>query len=101
MYVSTISDENAVYTDILALKEDNLIKLEYSTVQTSGVQTLRNYYVYAEDVDDDGIIEIPSLISVNPISASWQMEEQYQVRWYSIIMMAAGIWSLTIPGLIL
>ncbi len=84
VYVSTISDENAVYTDILALKEDNLIKLEYSTVQTSGVQTLRNYYVYAEDVDDDGIIEIPSLISVNPISASWQMEEQYQVRWYSV-----------------
>lgn len=84
VYISTISEENAVYTDILALEEDSLVKLEYATIQTSGVQTLRNYYVFAEDMDDDGIIEIPSLISVNPVSASWQMEEQYQVRWYSV-----------------
>ena len=84
VYISSISDKNAVYTDILALEEDSLVKLEYATIQTSGVQTLRNYYVYAEDMDDDGIIEIPSLISVNPVSANWQMEEQYQVRWYSV-----------------
>lgn len=84
VYISTVTDKNTVYTDILALEEDSLIKLEYATVQTSGVQTLRNYYVFAEDVNDDGIIEIPSLISVNPVSASWQMEEQYQVRWYSV-----------------
>lgn len=84
VYVSSISDENAVYTDILALEEDSLTKLEYATVQSTGVQTLRNYYVYAEDMDEDGVIEIPSLISVNPVSADWQMEEQYQVRWYSV-----------------
>ena len=84
VYISTISEDNSVYTDILALQDDSLVKLEYSNVQTSGVGTLRNYYVYAEDMDDDGIIEIPSLISVNPVSASWQMEEQYQVRWYSV-----------------
>ena len=84
IYISTISEDNSVYTDILALQDDSLVKLEYSNVQTSGVGTLRNYYVYAEDMDDDGIIEIPSLISVNPVSASWQMEEQYQVRWYSV-----------------
>ena len=84
VYISSITGENVVYTDILALEADSLVKLEYATVQTSGVHTLRNYYVYAEDVDEDGVIEIPSLISVNPVSASWQMEEQYQVRWYSV-----------------
>lgn len=84
VFVSNITDDNAVYTDILALEKDSLIKLEHASVQMSGVQMLRNYYVYAEDVDDDGIIEIPSLISVNPVSATWQMEEQYQVRWYSL-----------------
>lgn len=84
VFVSSATDDNAIRTDILALKDDGFIKLEYSNVQQAGVQTLRNYYVYAEDVDEDGVIEIPSLISANPVSASWQMEEQYQVRWYSV-----------------
>ena len=87
VYISSITEQNTVFTDILALEEDSLTKLEYATIQTSGVQTLRNYYVFAEDVNDDGIIEMPSLISVNPVSASWQMEEQYQVRWYSVDLM--------------
>lgn len=84
VFISSATDDNAIRTDILALKDDSLVKLEFANVQQSGVQALRNYYVYAEDVNEDGIIELPSLISVNPISASWQMEEQYQVRWYSV-----------------
>ena len=84
VFVSSASDRNTIHTDILALKKDTLIKLEHANVEQSGVQTLRNYYIYAEDVNDDGIVELPSLLSVNPVSASWQMEEQYQVRWYSV-----------------
>ena len=84
VFVSSATDENAIRTDILALRDDVLVKLEYDSVEQAGVQTLRNYYVYPEDVNEDGIMELPSLLSVNPISASWQMEEQYQVRWYSV-----------------
>ena len=52
--------------------------------QEAGVQTLRNYYVYPEDVDKDGVVELPSLVLVKPMSVTWGLEEQHLIRWYSV-----------------
>ena len=46
--------------------------------------TLNNYYVFAEDVNDDGFLEIPSLIPMRPITVSWNEEEYHLIRWSSV-----------------
>lgn len=84
VYISTATEDSAIRTDILALKNDRLTNVTVVDSLESGVQTLGNYYVYAEDVDDDGIMELPGLIPVRPVSATWKQDEQYLIRWYSV-----------------
>lgn len=83
VFVSSSTEESAIRTDILALLDDRLVKIYVKDLMSSAVQTLGNYYVYADDVDEDGIVEIPSLIPVRPLSALWNVEEHYLIRWYS------------------
>ncbi|MGM9588977.1 MAG: hypothetical protein ACI3V0_02245 [Faecousia sp.] len=84
VYVSSSTEDSAIRTDILALNDDRLVKIYVQDPLEDVVQTLGNYYVYAEDVNEDGIIEIPSLIPVQPVSATWNIDEQYLIRWYSV-----------------
>ena len=84
VFVSTATENSAIRTDILALKSDRLDRVAVLDSLEEGVRALGNYYVYAEDVDDDGIVEVPGLIPVQPVSAVWNLEEQYLIRWYSI-----------------
>jgi len=84
VYVSFATEESTIRTDVLALEGERLIRIDGSGSEGPAVQTLKNYYVYAEDVDDDGVLELPSLLSVQPVSENWNMEEQYQIQWYSI-----------------
>ncbi len=84
VYVSTATEDSAIRTDILTLSGDRLVRVVSQDSMEQAVQTLRNYYVYAEDVDMDGIMEIPSLIPVLPVSATWNMEEQCLIRWYAV-----------------
>ena len=84
VYVSTATEESAICTDILVLKDDRLVNMAVLDSAGDGVQTLGNYYVYAEDVDEDGIMELPNLIPVQPVSSSWKQDEQYLICWSSL-----------------
>ena len=49
----------------------------------TSVQTLRNYYVYADDIDQDGVLELPDLIPLpNPGDGTY--ENQHLIRWYAM-----------------
>ena len=84
IYVASSVDETAILTDILALKQDRFVNISFNPDPENVVQTLRNYYVYADDVDEDGVLELPSLHAVRPVSANWMLEEEYVIRWYSV-----------------
>lgn len=84
VYVSSATEDNAIRTDILSMKDDRFFRLNVTDSEENDVQTLRNYYVYAEDVDEDGIMELPRLVSVRPVSDIWNLEEQYVIQWYSV-----------------
>lgn len=84
VYVSSSTEESAIRTDILTLDDDRFVKIYVMYPMENFVQTLANYYVYADDVDEDGIVEIPSLIPVKPVSATWNVEDHYVIRWYSV-----------------
>ena len=61
-----------------------LTNVSLSNESGTSVQTLRNYYVYADDIDNDGEVELPSLMAMQPSDAGKSIESQYVIRWYSI-----------------
>lgn len=83
IFVASTVGQNAIVTDVLTIKDNQLTNIAVSGDVNTSVQTLRNYYVYAEDIDTDGVVEIPSIITMKPVSNWNHEEEKYFLRWYS------------------
>ena len=83
IFIASAVDRDAVVTDVLTIKDNQLVNLAFSSDVNTSVQTLRNYYVYADDIDEDGVVEIPSIIAMKPVSYWSETEEKYLLRWYS------------------
>ena len=84
IFVASAVDRNAIITDVLTIQDKQLTNIAASGDVNTSVQTLRNYYVYAEDIDEDGVVEIPSIISMKAVSPLTYREEEHILRWYSL-----------------
>lgn len=84
VYIASSVDGNAIITDVFAMNQDRFTNIAVSNGTGTSVHTLRNYYVYGEDVDADEIIELPALIQMQPVSPTWSVEQQYLIRWYTM-----------------
>jgi hypothetical protein len=80
VYVASSFNGSAIVTDIFAVKQGVFTNISFSNESGTSVKTLRNYYVYADDIDDDGILELPSLITM-PKQGRGQ---QYLIRWFAM-----------------
>lgn len=79
VYIVSSYGENAVVTDIMALKSDVLSNVsQYSQFGTI-MPTLANHYVYAEDIDSDGFLELPGLVAM-----MYNATEQNLIRWFTL-----------------
>lgn len=83
VYVASSVDEGAIITDIFALKNEKFTNISFSNESGTSVNTLRNYYVYADDIDDDGILELPGLITMKRVS-DFVGPEQHLIRWFAM-----------------
>ena len=81
---SAVTDSSGIITDVYAMVDGELTNVSFSNESGTSVQTMRNYYVYADDIDDDGVLELPSLISTKNPDASGGGESQYVIRWYAL-----------------
>ena len=84
VYVASAVGENAIITDVFAIVQDRFSNISFSNESGTSVQTLRNYYVYADDIDDDGVVELPDLITMNIPHGVSPSELQYLIRWYAM-----------------
>ena len=84
VYVASSADGSAIVTDIFAVKDGVFTNISLSNETGTSVRTLRNYYVYADDIDNDGILELPSLITMNTGSAARSTDQQYLIRWFAM-----------------
>lgn len=75
---------DSIVTDVLALKRGKFSNVSLSSDYGASVQTLRNYAVYGEDINRDGVFELPKLVSMQLISMDYNIERQYLIQWYSI-----------------
>lgn len=84
VFVTSSSGENVIVTDIFVVRDGHFTNIAYSTEADTSIRTLMNYYVYAEDIDADGVLELPGLITMKPIT-SWREDEQkFLLRWYAM-----------------
>ena len=84
VYISSSEGESAIITDVLVLENRRLVNLAEAGEANISIQTLLNHYVYADDINDDGIMELPSLITMKSIS-TWEEESQkFLLRWFSL-----------------
>lgn len=84
VYVASSVDDNAIITDVFALRQGRFANISFSNDSGTSVQTLRNYYVYAADIDRDGILELPDLIDMKPVENAWMASNQKLIRWYAM-----------------
>lgn len=84
VFVASSADENSIVTDIFALKEGQFTNISFSRRADTSVRTLRNFYVYADDIDGDGVLELPALITMKPVTVHRSEEQKFLLRWFSL-----------------
>lgn len=82
VFVASTSGDGAMLTDVYTYAPGMLANVTYSMEAGSSLETLRAYPVFADDIDDDGVVELPDLISVPQEEA--QAGERYTIRWYAL-----------------
>lgn len=84
VFVTSSSEGNTIVTDIFTVKEGAFTNISYSAEADTSVGTLMNYYVYAEDIDSDGVLELPSLVSMKAVTNWRENEQKFLLRWYAM-----------------
>lgn len=76
VFVASTYDENRILTDVFAVSDSNLRNISATGSDGSSTQTLRSYYIYSDDIDGDGVIEIPETVYLSEDS-----EDEYIIIW--------------------
>ncbi len=83
VYAASELPGNAIITDVYAVVNGTLTNVSLSSESGTSVHTMRNYYVYADDIDSDGVLELPSLISTGTAGEE-PSTQQHIIRWYAM-----------------
>lgn len=84
VYIASTIGDSALITDVYALIDGTLTNVTFSNESGTSVKTLRNYYVYADDIDNDGVIELPHLITMRQPDQSHISTGHNIIRWYAM-----------------
>lgn len=84
VFVATTVGDTSLITDIYTVADRYLTNVVKTDPEGIGTQTLRNYYIYADDIDDDGVTELPRFITMKPLSNVPVSEPSKLVLWYAM-----------------
>ncbi len=84
VYVASTVGDQALITDVYAVVNDVFTNVTFSNESGTSVQTMRNYFVYADDIDGDGVMELPYLLDMQPLSETRGSDSHYIIRWYAM-----------------
>ena len=84
VYVASAVEDDAIVTDIFAIKDDRFTNISFSGAANASVRTLQNFYIYADDMDEDGVLELPDLVTMKPVYDWLDEEQKFLLRWFSI-----------------
>ncbi len=82
VFVAGIHEEDSLVTDVFALRNGALTNI--AAQEDVGVaSTIREYNVYAADVDSDGILELPDPV---PLSTQPDSSSFWTIEWYNLTL---------------
>lgn len=84
VYVATAVGDTSLVTDIYTIADRYLTNVVEIDPQGIGTQTLRNYFIYADDIDNDGVTELPRFITMKPLTSVPVSEPSKLVLWYAM-----------------
>ncbi len=84
VYLASTVGDTALITDVYTLIDNKLVNVTLSNESGTSVKTMRNFYVFADDIDNDGVVELPGLISMKPIAGVMASDMHHLIRWYSM-----------------
>jgi len=84
VYVASTVGDNALITDVYTLVNGTLTNVTFSSESGTSVLTMRNFYVYADDIDNDGVVELPSLMTMKPKANSSSDSQNQLIRWFAM-----------------
>lgn len=76
VFASSALDENNLVTDILTAADHRVVPLQMNI----STPTLNNYYLYPQDIDADGYLELPALCQLPDAEDG---KPQFCIDWYS------------------
>lgn len=82
VFVASTVGDTSLITDVFTLSGQKLINVIRLDEYTTGVETLRNYYVYADDIDNDSVTELPKLVTMVPIEQEMTGKPSELILWY-------------------
>lgn len=91
VYISSAIEEEEIITDIFAMKDNMLVNLATLMDVETNTQMLNNQFIYPEDVDEDGVVELPELISAKAVGVQHSDEKQSLMRWYAVDLSGASV----------
>lgn len=84
VFVGSSVEDAALITDIYTITDGKLTNVSVSNESGTSIKTMRNYYVYSDDIDGDGVLELPQLITMIPLKSGADTQQQGLIRWYAM-----------------
>ena len=83
VFVASALEDTVLITDVYAVRSGDLTNVSLSSESGTSVNTIRNHFVYAQDIDADGQLELPALVPMKTMTARNAQSEDL-IRWYSL-----------------
>ena len=84
VYLAGSVQEETIQTDALAWYDGVFQNISATGLSGNGISTRRDQPVYADDVDGDGVLELPKLGNAKVVENGEAARDQYIICWYSL-----------------
>ena len=84
VYTASAVADTALVTDVFLLQDERFVNISLKDGSDTSVQTMRNFYVYADDIDDDAIVELPRLITMRGEDTLGKTDTNQLICWYAM-----------------
>ena len=84
VFVASEYDDGTIVTDIFGLRNGEFVNLTCTEDNSTGIKTVRDYYVYSNDIDSDGLIELPRLVAMREMEDDETSKNRSLICWYNL-----------------
>ena len=84
VFAASAAGRDAIVTDVLAVRYNSFQNITALSRPEQESCTYRSHFVYAEDIDGDGVVELPELLSMPSAGSERTRGRSYLISWYAL-----------------